>query len=108
MASLIDLNIGGRVYPVACREGEEESLQAAGRLVDAKCREAITALGPLSESRQFMFAALLLADQMIDRSPDAAPPPPHVPDTRLVERAEALASSLETLAATLEGDAINT
>ncbi|MEO6198456.1 MAG: cell division protein ZapA, partial [Sphingomicrobium sp.] len=95
MAALIDLNIGGRVYPVACREGEEETLQAAARLVDAKCRDAISGLGSLSESRQFMFAALLLADQLIDKNPDSAPPAPFKPDTRLFERAEALALSLE-------------
>lgn len=108
MARLIDLNIVGRVYPVACREGEEEALQSAARLVDAKCREALAGLGTLSESRQFMFAALLLADQLIEKSPDAAPPPPFEPDTRLVERAEAIAASLESLAADLEAQAINT
>ena len=107
MAALIDLNIAGRVYPVACREGEEERLQAAARLVDSKCREATAALGTLSEARQFMFAALLLADQMIDKHPDSAPPPPHVPDTKLIERAEALAASLEALAADLERDSIS-
>ena len=107
MARLIDLSIVGRVYPVACREGEEEALQAAARLVDAKCREALAGLGTLSESRQFMFAALLLADQLIEKAPGAAPPPPYEPDTGLIERAEALAESLETLAARLESDAIS-
>ncbi|MES2001879.1 MAG: cell division protein ZapA [Pseudomonadota bacterium] len=107
MAALIDLNIAGRVYPVACREGEEENLQAAARLVDSKCREAIAGLGTLSESRQFMFAALLLADQLIEKNPAAAPPAPVEPDNRLVERAEALALSLESLAAKLEAEAIS-
>lgn len=107
MASLVDLNIAGRVYPVACREGEEESLQAAARLVDSKCREATAALGTLSESRQFLFASLLLADQLIDKHPDAAPPAPYAPDTKLLERAEALATSLESLAASLERESIS-
>ena len=108
MAVLIDLNIAGRVYPVACREGEEETLQAAGRLVDAKCREALAGLGTLSESRQFMFAALLLADQLIDRNPNQAPTiveAPSGPDPATVERAEALALSLESLASRLESEA---
>ena len=106
MAVLIDLNIAGRVYPVACREGEEEALQAAGRLVDAKCREALAGLGTLSESRQFMFAALLLADQLIDRDPaQAAAAVPAGPDPALVGRAEALATSLESLASRLESEA---
>ncbi|HWJ60181.1 MAG TPA: cell division protein ZapA [Sphingomicrobium sp.] len=106
MAVLIDLNIAGRVYPVACREGEEETLQAAGRLVDSKCREALAGLGTLSESRQFMFAALLLADQLIDRDPaqSVVTEAPGKQDPALVGRAEALALSLESLAARLEGE----
>ena len=108
MASLIDLNIAGRSYQVACREGEEDNLRAAARLVDGKSREALAGLGTLSEARQFLFASLLLADQLIDKSPDGAisvtPPPP---DPLLVERAESLASRLEMLAAQLEAEGAN-
>ena len=106
MAQLIDLNIAGRTYQVACREGEEENLRAAARLVDDKSREALAGLGTLSEARQFLFASLLLADQLIDRQPEAAAPAaPAAPDPELVERAESLASRLETLAAQLENEA---
>ena len=41
MASMIDLSIAGRTYQVACRDGEEENLRAAARIVDSKSREAI-------------------------------------------------------------------
>ena len=111
MASMVDLTIAGRTYQVACREGEEENLRSAARLVDGKSREALAGLGTLSESRQFLFAALLLADQLIDKSPDAtataAPPPPIPagPDPELVSRAEALALRLESLAVVLETEA---
>ena len=108
MAALIDLNIAGRTYQVACREGEEENLRAAARLVDGKSREALAGLGTLSEARQFLFASLLLADQLIDKNPQAATaPPPSPPDPALVERAEALANRLEMLAAELEGQPTN-
>src|SRR5437763_16469465 len=100
MASVIDISIAGRTYQVACREGEEENLRTAARLVDAKSREALSGLGTLSEARQFLFASLLLADQLIDKSPRAAAPAP--PDPELVRRAEALAARLEVLADTLE------
>jgi cell division protein ZapA len=108
MSTLIDLSIAGRTYQVACREGEEENLRAAARLVDGKSREALAGLGTLSEARQFLFASLLLADQLIDKNPEiAAAPEPGPPDPALVERAEALANRLEMIAAELESDAVN-
>ena len=106
MAAMVDLSIAGRTYQVACREGEEENLRAAARLVDGQSREALAGLGTLSEARQFLFAALLLADQMIEKHPEAAEPPPSTePDPEAVRRAEALASRLESLAAALESEA---
>jgi cell division protein ZapA len=112
MAQMVDLTIAGRTYQVACREGEEENLRAAARLVDGKSREALAGLGTLSEARQFLFASLLLADQLVDDKPQAAPaPPPPVPEARpdpaLVLRAEALADRLESLAMALENESAN-
>jgi cell division protein ZapA len=114
MATMLDLNIAGRTYQVACREGEEENLRAAARLVDGKSREALAGLGTLSEARQFLFASLLLADQLIDDKPEAAAPPPAPapaasakPDPALILRAEALADRLESLAMTLENELAN-
>ena len=109
MAALVDLTIAGRTYQVACREGEEENLRSAARLVDGKSREALSGLGTLSEARQFLFASLLLADQLIDKSPDALATmaASSAPDPALVERAEALANRLEIIAAQLESETAN-
>jgi cell division protein ZapA len=109
---MVDLTIAGRTYQVACREGEEDSLRAAARLVDGKSREALAGLGTLSEARQFLFASLLLADQLVDDKPQAAaaavaPPPPARPDPALILRAESLADRLESLAMTLENEVPN-
>ncbi len=105
MAIMIDLNIAGRTYQVACREGEEENLRAAARLVDGKSREALAGLGTLSEARQFLFASLLLADQLVESKPEVAVP--SGPDSALIGRAETLAERLESLAAVLENEAAN-
>src|SRR6476646_10806137 len=112
MATMLDLNIAGRTYQVACREGEEENLRAAARLVDGKSREALAGLGTLSEARQFLFASLLLADQLIDDKPEAAaapPPPPQParPDPGTILGAEPLADRLDRLAMTLEHESAN-
>ena len=106
MAAFVDLTIAGRTYQVACREGEEDNLRAAARLVDGKSREAIAGLGTLSESRQFLFASLLLADQLIAKDPDAVAAPSG-PSPELVNRAETLAGRLESLADALEREAPN-
>ena len=107
MASMIDLNIAGRTYQVACREGEEENLRSAARLLDGKSREALSGLGTLSEARQFLFAGLLLADQLVEGRPEAALAAPTPPDPALVQRAETLADRLESLASALEQEGPN-
>jgi cell division protein ZapA len=99
----IAIDIAGRSYRVACRDGEEANLRRAAEMVDAKSREALAGLGALSEGRQFLFAALLLADQLIDRIGVAPPPPPPTqPDPQVVRRVEALADRIEQVAGDLE------
>ncbi|MFN2474145.1 MAG: cell division protein ZapA [Sphingomicrobium sp.] len=100
----VDLTIAGRPYRVACRPGEEETLSAAAALVDRKSREALAGLGSLSESRQLLFASLLLADQLLDK-PEAQAGAPA--DAALAHRAARLAERLERLADSLENSAPN-
>jgi cell division protein ZapA len=100
----VDLFIAGRSYQIACREGEEENLKAAARLVDAKSREALSGLGTLSESRQLLFASLLLADQIVDQQRGIAPAPA---DPIIAERVAALAERLEVLAISLENEGVD-
>ena len=100
----VDLTIAGRSYRVACRSGEEDNLRAAAALVDAKSREALSGLGALSESRQLLFASLLLADQIVDGRTDQIDTGPR-PET--VERAARVADRLESLADALERNALN-
>jgi len=99
----VDLIIAGRPYQIACREGEEENLKAAARLVDAKSREALSGLGTLSESRQLLFASLLLADQLVEGRIEAAPAAE--PDPIVGQRVAAIAERLEALAISLENEA---
>ena len=96
----VELAIAGRSYRVACRTGEEDTLRAAAALVDGKSREALAGLGTMTESRQLLFAALLLADQLLDGNPAAAAASPA--DPALAGRVASLAERLEALAETLE------
>jgi cell division protein ZapA len=105
----VRLSIGGHEYIVTCQDGEEPHLLMLGDMVDAKVREAGGAMGGLNESRQLLFASLLLADKLNENTNAAKPqtisPAPGVPDIlvdKAAETIEHLASRLEALADRLE------
>lgn len=95
----VRLTIAGREYIVTCKDGEEQRLKALGGLVDSKAREAGGAAGGLNESRQLLFASLLLADQLYDTQPAISQVAPTVINDAAIER---MADSLDRLAARLE------
>jgi cell division protein ZapA len=104
--AMIDVDIAGRRYDVACRDGEEEHLRSLAAIVDKRAHDAADALGGLTETRQLLFAALLIADDLKETRagaglPDPTPPPP---DPAVAEALEQLAARMENLADTLERD----
>jgi cell division protein ZapA len=103
MAS-IDIEVAGRRYDVACRDGEEDHLRSVAAEVDRRAKDAAAALGSLTETRQLLFAALLIADDIKDIRagagiPEPAPPQPDPAVTQMLER---LAARMESLADSLE------
>jgi cell division protein ZapA len=103
MAS-VDIEVAGRKYNVACRDGEEAHLHAVAAMVDQRARDAAEALGSLGESRQLLFAALLMADDIKELRAGAgiADPPPPPPDPAVAQALERLAARMEALAESLE------
>ena len=117
----VSIEIGGRDYSVHCRDGGEDHLRRIAGLVDAKVQDAERAVGGVNETRQLLFAALLLADELNERrnaapAPAAAAPPPapaaepakpaaYQPDFAPI--IEKLAARLESLAERLESDGAN-
>lgn len=106
--SNVTLSICGREYTVACAEGEEAHVTGLGKLIDSK----LGALGNMagqSESRQLLFAALLLADELHEGRPAPAPAAgPAATGTAVsadvyADRLEAIAARLESCASHLEG-----
>lgn len=104
----VHLSIGGNMHVVSCRDGEEAHLLNMGAIIDAKAVEAREAVGGLSEVRQLLFAALLLADELNDARKAAREGTPiaghdvidlAAPLSQLAARIEAIASALEKSAA---------
>jgi len=95
MAS-VTIQVGGRGYQVACRDGEEVRVQQLAEALDKRWPAASRASGGSAE-RAFLFVALMLADSLDEAENRPAP-------TGLVSEAqlENIAAKLERLADALE------
>jgi cell division protein ZapA len=94
----IALEIGGHRYEIACRAGQEGHFLGLARVIEAKVEQAAGAMGKMDATRQLLFAALLLADELGEARAAAAEGGATVDDAT-VERLEGLADRLERLAA---------
>ncbi len=101
----VDVEIAGRSYSVACRDGEEAHLKSVAAVVDRKARDAAAALGSMTEARQLLFASLLLADELKEARAGNAPVYEPEPDPAVAEALERLAARVEALAERLEAGA---
>ncbi|WP_099823530.1 cell division protein ZapA [Oceaniglobus indicus] len=61
--SEIKITVGGRVFDVACQEGEEHYLQAAAKMLDIEASALVGQIGRLPEARMLLMAGLMLADK---------------------------------------------
>lgn len=110
--SNVTVTIAGRQYAIACAEGEEEHVRELGRTIDAKL-DAMGGAGSQTETRNLLFASLLLADEVHEMRRGGGSPMPAQPaapaqtgsadDGRLADKLEALATRLESCAEALEG-----
>lgn len=92
------LTVAGRPYRLACRDGEEAALSAAGRAVDARASALAQALGSVPEARLLLMTALSFAGD-----PETAASAPETGNpalAALADRMEKLAAHLEQLART--------
>jgi cell division protein ZapA len=109
----VTLSVGGRAYKLACRDGEEDDLRAAGGLLESRVASLMEAHGAVAEPRLLLMAALLVSGELLERkssearlTPFASPAqastgdlPDRAAYEALAERAEALARRLEEAAA---------
>lgn len=60
----VSVTIAGRVYRLACGEGEEARLEQLALVVDAKTASIREAFGQIGDQRIAVMAALTLADEL--------------------------------------------
>jgi cell division protein ZapA len=62
----VTVTIGGRVYRLACNEGEEPHLEKLASALDAKIDEIRGAFGEIGDQRLVVMAALTIADELTE------------------------------------------
>ena len=62
----VTIEVNGRPYTVGCEDGQEGHLLELTRMFDRLVRQVSADMGQLGETRLFLMAALLLADEMSD------------------------------------------
>jgi cell division protein ZapA len=110
----VDITVGGRNYMIACRDGGEQHLRTIAAQVDRKAHEARSAVGDVNESRQLLFAALLLADELSEarngqsgETRGAKVAPRQNVDNNTTQALVTLAARVEAIADALEQRASN-
>lgn len=60
----VNVSIGGRLYRMACEDGEEERLEALARSFDEVVDELRRGVGEIGDRRLTVMAGLLVADRL--------------------------------------------
>lgn len=112
----VSLSIGGRNYTVHCGDGEEAQLTRLSQMIDAKTAIARQASPGLTEVRQLLFSAILLADELQEirakdekaqGALDLSPADNEAGEAMMAARMNVLAARIESLADKLADTSTN-
>ncbi len=115
----VEISINGRNFTIACDDGQESHLFELGKAVNGKVEELIASAGQIGDTRLFMMASLLLADDLADSlnklreveeaaskevsdSPAVAPAPSDFDEDAVCQGLEQAAMHIENIAERLE------
>ncbi|MGH1465720.1 MAG: cell division protein ZapA [Cognatishimia sp.] len=59
----VEISIGGRVFEVACQEGEQHFLRSAAKMLDDEATVLTSQIGRIPEARMLLMSGLMLADK---------------------------------------------
>lgn len=86
----VSVTIHGKVYGIACDDGQERRVQELAKYVDMRLREIAGAGAASNESHLLVLTALVLADEIFDMKATRHAPAAPVGEDRLSEEDEAM------------------
>lgn len=97
----VALNINGRVYHMACDDGQEPQLLKLAAVVSDRVTTLVREVGQVGDARLLLMASLLMADEYGEMKSQLASLRTETVET-VDESEEALADGLESLAERVE------
>jgi len=100
----VDISLGGRHYPIACDDGQEDRVRRIAAYIDKK----ITSMGSLAgatDTHMLVMASLMLGDELFEahsRLDTAGTESPVEEEESVAASISQLAGRLESIAAKLE------
>jgi cell division protein ZapA len=62
----VTIEVNGHPYVVGCEDGQEPHLRELAKLFDVQVRQVSSDVGQLGETRLFLMASLLMADELAE------------------------------------------
>jgi cell division protein ZapA len=62
----VQLTVNGRIYAVACEDGQEANVLRLGRYIEQKVAGLAKTVGQVGDARLMLMAGLLVADELSD------------------------------------------
>jgi len=62
----VSIELNGKPYAVGCEDGQEARLRELAGLFDSHVRQVAQSVGQLADTRLFLMAALMMADELAD------------------------------------------
>lgn len=91
----VNVRINGRLYQVACEDGQEAHLEKLAHYIDQRVEELVRDVGQVGDARLLVMVSLLIADELADTYDE-------LQELREADRRRATALSEDDLAAGLE------
>ena len=115
----VSVTIAGKVYRIACGEGEERHLESLAATFDARIQDMRAAFGEIGDMRLHVMAAITMADELhetkrrlgaqeaelaeLKRFASAGDERSQILEARLAEGVQKAADRIERLARSLNG-----
>ena len=62
----VDVTVGGRAYPVACDDGQEDRVRSIGQYVDERLADLRARVGNVSDQHLLVLTCLILGDELFE------------------------------------------